>query len=128
MPNAVPQINYTRILGIGTQALVFLINSPDDSSVQPRLRTTHVERIPLKRKNWWLGSQLGDHWAPGEYHRVSGPQTLVNQNHLEGLLKCRFAEPQLSASESASLVWGLRMCISHHFPGDTDPLGIGTSL
>lgn len=52
----------------------------------------------------------------------------MHQNYLEGLLKHKLLGPNLKVSDLAGLGWGLRICISNEFLGNTDAAGPGTTL
>ena len=53
-----------------------------------------------------------------EVRPLPGPHTLVNMRSATG--------STLRIFESSGLEWGLRMCISNNFQGDTDALSLRT--
>ena len=66
---------------------------------------------------------IGSHPGPVTSEPQRWVLYLVNQNHLEGLLKFRWLAPPFQS-------WRLRNCISscHKFPGDTDAAGLETTF
>lgn len=49
----------------------------------------------------------------------------VHQNHLGGLLKQELLGPNSGVADSVGLEWGLKICASNKFPGDTNATGLG---
>ena len=70
--------------------------------------------ITLPQKSSWIGNIYRSGWKASE-----SPG---------GSIKHRLLVPTLRAYSSASLGWGLRMCISHKFPGDAGAAGLGPNL
>ena len=117
----------------------------------PHIQSQHWEIWEEKRcqANLCKSRLLGAHrcsawdflWLKAAWPRAKGlaenlcphlgqwfPNLNMPQNHLEGLLKHRFLGLTSRISDSVSLEWDLRVCLSNKFLGQADAAGRGTPV